>query len=272
MGRIWSAICFLLCAADVRAADVAGPGQKASGNPAELMAALENNDARVLAVSLRSVLLTFLPSPLYQDHSHWGQQQLVPDGAKWRGKGLSVHLERQYSLKNDGLWWRVWVLAPHLADTLVVDVRQLKQPDHERVLFTVVVGFEAETEYERQRWNEGMRVWSGSVRARMRVQLTLNCEATTRFENTGSFIPDTIFRLRVVSANLALEHVEVIHLPGLGGDAAKVLGEAVLGTIKQVHPLMERRLLEKANAAIVKAGDTKEVRISFKALLNNLSK
>jgi hypothetical protein len=66
--------------------------------------------------------------------------------------------------------------------------------------------------------------------------------------------------------------VEVIHLPGLGGDAAKVLGEAVLGTIKQVHPSMERRLLEKANAAIVKAGDTKEVRISFKALLNKLSK
>jgi hypothetical protein len=252
-------------------ADVAGPGQTAS-NPATLAAALQGNDVTALAVCLRTLLISFMPSPLHEDQSHWNQQKLVPDGAKWRGKGLNVHLERQYALKNDGVWWRVWVLAPNLAETLHVDVRELKQPEPGHVLFTLAVWFDAEAEYERQRWNEGLRVWSGSVRARMHVHLTLNCEATTRFEKNGTVIPDTVFRLHVLSAKLAPEHVEIVHLPGLGGDAAKILGDAILGAIKHLRPSLERRLLEKADAAVVKAGDTKEVRLSFKSLFGKAGK
>ena len=140
------------------------------------------------------------------------------------------------------------------------------------MLFTVLVRFDAEVDYERQRWNEGLRVWSGSVRARLRVQLALRCEATTRFEGNGTLVPDAVFRLRVVSSKLGYDHLEIIHLPGVGGDAAKVLGKALTETVKQLHPSLERRLLEKADAAIVKAGDTKEVRVSLKALLGKLGK
>ena len=44
-------------------------------------------------------------------------------------------------------------------------------------------------------------------------------------------------------------------------------GELVLETVKQARPDLERDLLNKANAAIVKAADTKEVRVSLDALL-----
>ena len=38
---------------------------------------------------------------------------------------------------------------------------------------------------------------------------------------------------------------------------------AVMKLVKQVKPSLERRLLDKANAAIIKAGDSKEVRIGL---------
>ena len=59
----------------------------------------------------------------------------------------------------------------------------------------------------------------------------------------------------------------VEHTAGIGGDAAKALGEAVVHTVKQVKPQLERDLLAKANAAIVKAGDTKEIRVALGKLL-----
>jgi hypothetical protein len=260
----------LALAAPVRAG-VAGPGQKNKDGPASLLSALDG-DTAALAAGIRSLMLSFLPSPLYEDHSDWDQQRLVPDGIKWRGQGLNVHPERKYALKNDGLWWRVWFRAPRLAETLFVEVRDLSRPEPGRMLFIVIVWFDAEAEYERQRWNEGLRVWSGSVRARMQVKLALRCEATTRFEGNGTLLPDAVFRLRVVAAKLDYDHLEIIHLPGVGGDAAKVLGKAMTETVKQLHPSLERRLLEKADAAIVKAGDTKEVRISLKSLLGKLGK
>jgi hypothetical protein len=37
--------------------------------------------------------------------------------------------------------------------------------------------------------------------------------------------------------------------------------------VKQLKPSLERKLLEKGNAAIVKAADSKEVRVSLTKLL-----
>ena len=57
------------------------------------------------------------------------------------------------------------------------------------------------------------------------------------------------------------------HTAGVGGDAAKILGELLIDAIKQAKPELERDLLNKANAAIVKAADTKEVRLSLDSFL-----
>ena len=48
---------------------------------------------------------------------------------------------------------------------------------------------------------------------------------------------------------------------------AKVLGEVMLGAVKAAKPNLERELAAKINAAVVKAGDTKEVRVSLADLL-----
>ena len=76
-----------------------------------------------LAASLRGLLIESLPTPLYEDTSHWGQQRLVAGRTRWRGKGANVHPEVEQVLKNDGRWWKVRVTASRPASTLALDVR-----------------------------------------------------------------------------------------------------------------------------------------------------
>jgi hypothetical protein len=53
------------------------------------------------------------------------------------------------------------------------------------------------------------------------------------------------------------------HVAGVGGELAEWIGDAGHNLMKHIKPSIEHHLLEKANAAIVKAADTKEVRISL---------
>ena len=220
-----------------------------------------------LAANLRGLLLQALPTPLYEDTSHWGRQRLVPGRTRWRGKGLRARPEVEQVLKNDGRWWKVRVTASRPASTLALDIRDVQKPEPGRLLFTAFLATDADVELDRQTWKQGVRFYSGSTRARLRVKLALRCEAVTRVETTGKLLPEAVFRLRVLQADLGYDRLVVEHIAGIGGDGAKVLGEAVHATLRGLRPSLERDLLAKANAAIVKAGDTKEVRVSLLSLL-----
>ncbi len=197
---------------------------------------------------------------------------MVTQGVKWKGQGIQVHPSLVKGLENDGLWWRVTMRAPNIADNLQLDVKDVQQPEPGRMLFTTVLAFDADVEYDRQRWDAGLRLWSGSARARVRIQLSIKCEWTTRYESNGTLLPDTVLRLRVISSDLKFDKLVVEHINGLGGELAKLLGEAAIKAVHTLHPSLERHLVEKANAAIIKAGDTKEVRISLSSLFKKLNK
>lgn len=122
-------------------------------------------------------------------------------------------------------------------------------------------------DYERQRWESGLRLSSNSVRARFRVKLMLNCELTAKVESSSLILPDAVFRLRVTQASLQFDNFVVEHVAGMGGEAAKLLGDAARGSLHRWKPSLEHDLLEKADAAIVKAGDTKEVHLGLARLL-----
>src|SRR5204863_308077 len=82
----------------------------------------------------------------------------------------------------------------------------------------------------------------------------LAVETTSRSEKKpGSWLPDMVFRMRVLKAHLEYDNVVVEHTAGVGGEAAKVIGDTLLGILKQVKPSLEKQLLAKASAAIVKA-------------------
>ena len=219
-----------------------------------------------LSANLRGVLLDALPDPLTEDDSHWGGQRLVAHGVEWHGHGLHFHPDVTKTPRNDGRWWKVKATADHLPDTLVLDVRDVRQPQPGQTQFTAFLSFDARVDYDQQNWDRGLRIYAGSVEARMRLKLTLACEMTAKLETKG-LLPEAVFRLRVTEAKLGYDDFEVRHVFGVGGDLAKLIGDAAKAAVEQWRPSLERRLLEKADAAIVKAADTKEIRLSVEKLL-----
>jgi hypothetical protein len=220
-----------------------------------------------LAGSLRGYLVRNLAPTLFESSPGWGNTKLAADGLEWKGKGLHVHPEVRHTLKNDGTWRHVKVTADNLADTLVLDLRDPRQPEPGRLTFTAVLAFDARLFYDEEKWRTGVRLYAASARARVRIKLTVQCEATVRLEPGQALLPDAVFRLRVVHSDLHYDNLVVEHLAGLGGEAAKLFGDAFRGGLRQWHPSLERDLLVRANAAVEKAGDTKEVRLSLAKLL-----
>jgi hypothetical protein len=228
---------------------------------------LDPSSTSALANSLRMALLDVMPDPLVEDDSHWGGQRLVADGIEWHGHGLHFHPDLKRKLKNDGRWWKVKASGVALPETLVVDLRDVRRVEPGKTTFTAIVAFEARVEYDQQNWDRGIRLYSGSAEATLLAYASLRCEATTKLEANGTLLPDALFRLRVTEANVGYDHFKVTHIAGVGGDLAKLIGEAAKDAVDQWRPSLERRMLEKADAAIVKAGDTKEVRLSVVKLL-----
>jgi hypothetical protein len=192
----------------------------------------------------------------------------VANGVKWTGQHLPLHPHLMYTEKNDGHWRKFRVTAEDLADTLVFDLRNVRNAEPGRITFDAFLSFDARVHYEKQDWDAGIRLYSGSARVRLRVKLLLHCEVTTRLENNGTILPDAVFRLRVTHADLGYDNFVVEHVAGVGGEAAKLLGDAAKGAIHEWRPALERDLFARADAAIVKAGDTKEVRLGLGSLFN----
>jgi hypothetical protein len=234
-----------------------------SPNPATLLSPASTD---ALAGALRGYFVKNAPPVLYEGDSGWGRTKQVVNGVKWTGGAIPIHPHVQFANKNDGDWRKFRVAAPKLADTLVFDIRSLHYPESGKLTFDLYVAFDAVVEYEHQKWDAGIRLFSTSARARLRAKATINCEVTTRLEKTGSLLPDAVFSLHVTAAKVAYDNLVVEHVAGIGGEAAKVIGDTVKGGLKKWNPSLESELLHKGDAALVKAGNLKEVRISLASL------
>jgi hypothetical protein len=230
---------------------------------------MDDRDLHALAGTLRALLVQHAPAVLYEDSPGWGHTTRVAHGVRWTGKHIPLHPELTYTDKPDGTWRKVRVPPVDLPDTLVFDMRNLRNPEPGRKTFDVFISFDARIDYEQQKWDAGVRLYSGSARARLRFKLLLQCEVVTRLETNGTLLPDAVFRLRVTCADLHFDNLVVEHAGGVGGEAARLLGDAVQGSLREWHPSLERELFARANAAIVKAGDTQEVRLSLSSLFSN---
>ena len=107
------------------------------------------------------------------------------------------------------------------------------------------------------------------MRARAQVKFNLDCENTLRVETDKNFLPEFVLRMRVIGATVNYDKLTFEHVNGIGGDGAKVIGGAAHKVMNKWRPSIERDLLAKANAAIVKAADTREIRFGFGSLLKS---
>ena len=219
-------------------------------DPASLAPVLAGASKDSLTGSLRGYLLQALPNPLVETD---------PGKAHKTGK--------THGSRKQGIWRKVRITAVSPADNLVLDLRDVRSPESGKLTFGVFLALDTRIDYNRQLWEAGIKLYDGSVRARARLKVTLDCEATTRLETNGLPLPEAVFRLHVTQANVQLENVVVEHIAGVGGDAAKAIGDSLRASLRRLYPSLERKLLAKAEAAIVKAGDTKEARIGLTQLL-----
>lgn len=221
-----------------------------------------------LAVIFRGLLSSALPDPLVQQNLDWGKQRNVPNGISWKKDGLLLKPVKQEKFKNDGVWRRIKAEAVNADKNLTLTVTNVKKPEKGKLTFDVEITLQTRITFEQQLWKSGVRIYSGETRARCRPILKLKCESTTRTVKSDSLFPDVVFRMRVVDAKLTYDQFKVEHTAGVGGEVAEMLGEAMIETVKQVRPSIERNMLEKANKAIVKAADTKEVKLGLGKLLD----
>jgi hypothetical protein len=216
-----------------------------------------------LAKVLRPLIVQAMPTVLYEDEWDWGRQRPTPHALHWRGLRPKIIRE----LRNDGTWRKIKVTANNLDKTLDFRLSGLKKVDDDTQTFQCFVGFQVGVLYDQQIWEGGVRLHSGSTKARLNIRCLMDCENTIRTEPSKSFIPDVVFRLRVTKAQVWYKDLEFDRVAGIGGDAAPILGEALHDALNRWKPSLERNLLAKANTAIVKAADTKEVRLSLGSLL-----
>ena len=111
-------------------------------------------------------------------------------------------------------------------DTLVLDLRNVQVAEPGRLTFTVFISFDARVEYTRQRWEAGVKLFDASARARFRIKLTLDGEATARLDSSALILPDAVFRLRITRSQLKYDNFVLEHIAGVGGEAAKLFGQA----------------------------------------------
>ncbi len=231
------------------------------------------HDTKELAASLRKLLLANLPDPLVEANMGWDIQRDVAIGVQWEKKGLIRYRPSvMHDVKNDGHWQKVHIHAKDPAKTLTLDVSNLRVPEVGKTLFDARIGLDSKIVYEQQMWTAGKRMYAGESHARARAELDCIVEVTDRVEfKPGSVLPAVSFRIRVVEAKLNYRDLVVEHTAGLDGAAAKIIGQTLLRVLKTVQPNTEKDLLAKANAALVQAADTKEVRVEFDKLLQGKS-
>jgi len=216
-----------------------------------------------LSQALKPLLVQALPPVLYEKHDNWGHTTMVAHAVRWHG----LRPEIKKTPRNDGTWKHIEIRVRDPKQTVAIRMYGLKQVNDEKQTFKTDLTFACTVEYDQQNWESGVRLWSGSIRARLRVAARLDCENIIRVQpKENSFLPDIVFRLRVAKARIGYDDLVVEHIAGLGGTAAKLIGETFHDAMNQWKPSIERKLIEKGNAAIVKAADTKEVRIGLSKL------
>jgi hypothetical protein len=267
------ALAVLLVAAATGAQSPRTPPPKAPP-PHSRKGALKTDPAEAAALTtvLRDLAKKHIPDPLSKSSKNWGKQTAVTVIHRYRD-GLRVYSEAVQELRNDGHWRRTTIRLPE-PGKLGIAVTELTHPAPGTMHATVaVVAERVDLRFEQQLWRKGLRLYSGETRGHCKGGLLLKAEviSKTEFKN-GSILPEVSLKLRVTDADLFYENLVVDHTAGLGGDAAKVLGDILIDVAKAVKPDVEKELREKAEAAIMKAVGIREFRLALDQLLKSKPK
>lgn len=230
----------------------------------------EPADVTAVAEVLRGVLVQKIPSPAVSTKHNWGHQREVITGYDLKRRGpLNWDGRPRKEMKNDGHWTHLTVSIEDPDRNVHLELTDIKSPEPGRLTFSSAVRSPSvRLNVKQQMWKLGVRVFSNETRAVCKAAVHMDCEVTHRLNmQPGSSLPDLILTMKVHKAEVFYKDLRIEHTLGMGGDAAKVVGEATHNLLTRLKPSIERDLQAKANAAIVKAADGKEYRVELAKLI-----
>ncbi|MBP3955932.1 hypothetical protein J8F10_11615 [Gemmata sp. G18] len=226
-----------------------------------------------LSKTLRTLALANLPNPLVKANDGWGSQKEYVVGAVMLRNAKRFGPDAPRQMVNDGLWRRTTVLARKPDDTLNVAIAELVRHDVNTATLVLDTEMEIDFRVEHQLWKRGLQLYSGETRGHCKAGLKLKVEVVSKTEkDPGSFFPKVTLLIKVTDAKLFHDKIAIDHVAGLDGEDAKSAGNFVLDTVKTIKPDLEKQLLDKANAAIMKAAGSKEIKLELDKILGTAAK
>lgn len=220
-------------------------------------------EAVALTRLLTDLFRRHLPDPLAQTSENWGKQKEV-QGTRRRIKDWRLISEPYHEWRNEGQWRRLTLRVPD-RNKLHVGVRDIEFPRPGSLRGTVlVVADEVALQLEQQQWCNGLRLYGCDIRAHSKVGLTVKAEVTSRQERPPTaLLPTYVLAVRVYQVRLDYDQVVVDRILGLDGKAAKVVGDGIREAIRRFKPDFEEQLRQRAEAAIIRITDNRQVHLTL---------
>ena len=224
-------------------------------------------EAAAIAKLMREMALQKMPDPLVKSNDGWGKQKEFVVG-KVMLRNPKKFPDAPTELFNDGLWRRFTVSARDPEKTFAVGFAELVRPAADQLNVTLNVALDIDFRMEQQLWLRGRQLYSGETRGHCKgaVQLKAVVNHKTEFK-PGTLLPEITLKVTTTDAKIFYDGLTIDHTAGLDGEDAKKVGDLVIDLIKKVKPDLEKQLLEKGNAAIVKAAGTKEIKLELDKLM-----
>lgn len=225
-------------------------------------------EAAAIAKLMREQALQQLPTPLVTANDGWGKQKEFVVGKVMLRNPNKFGPEAPRERVNDGLWRRFTVSARDPDKTLAIGFAELVRPAPDMLNVTLNVAMDINFRMEQQLWLRGRQLYSGETRGHCKtaVQLKAVVEHKTEFK-AGTLLPEVTLKIKTTDAKIFYDGLTIDHTAGLDGEDAKKVGDLVIDLVKKVKPDLEGQLLEKGNAAIVKAAGTREIKLELDKLL-----
>ncbi len=197
--------------------------------------------ARAFSGAATEALVEALNGPPYTFGSNWGNQitTRTADGGRWVWEGAKSHFETHYreDNRNDGVWTRGSISLEDPAHEMIVNFSDFKAtPRLLEVSFQIYARAMLRAQAEARSYRYGVELGAISTGARAVVSVNLTLRV---------YLYDNATRLgwQVVAPDLSYSDVTLDKLGYMGGEAAKVLGDAITGSIKQFFSSQRAKML-----------------------------
>lgn len=225
-------------------------------------------EAAAIAKLMRDMALQKMPTPLVKSDDGWGKQKDFVIGKRML-RNPEKFPDAPTEKFNDGLWRRFTVNARDPEKTLAIGFAEMVRPAADQLDVTLNVALDIDFRMEQQLWIRGRQLYSGETRGHCKSAVQLKAVVKHKTElKPGSLLPEIALKVTTTDAKIFYDGLVIDHTAGLDGEDAKRVGDLVIDLIKKVMPDLERQLLEKGNAAIVKAAGTKEIRLQLDKLMS----